>query len=495
MPAETALAHFVATALAERLPLCISLEGGLMFSDAVWEAWLLQLRDSPWLLPRATAWLARGRAATEQQLASRGAFKGGRLPLRADVCEALARFRAQGGQVCLLAESDSPVTSSVVQHLGLDDSQQLFGHARAQWAEELRRRFPNGYAALGVAHEESVYPNAKRLCIVGTRRMQDPTAEDNDAQRVLRLPGGRSLGGALLKELRPHQWAKNGLLLVPVFLAPGVPPLGRIGTALLAATTFSLCASAGYVLNDLLDLEADRGHRTKRYRPFASGDLPIAFGPPLLFALLAAGFGLAWMALPAPFLALLGLYFIGTLGYSLWLKKLQLIDVLVLAGLYAHRILAGGVATTTPVSTWLLGFSMFLFTSLAFAKRYVELDAMVADTRVKNRGYYKSDMRVVLAMGTSSGNIAALVLVLYADSKAVRINYHEPALLWLLLPVLLYWLGRLWLLTGRGELQDDPVKFALKDGPSLLCGVVALLLLFLARFPPSYLTAFLSTLT
>ncbi|HEY4159670.1 MAG TPA: UbiA family prenyltransferase [Polyangiaceae bacterium] len=293
---------------------------------------------------------------------------------------------------------------------------------------------------------------------------------------------------ALLKELRLHQWAKNALVVMPVLLAPGLPSAAALTRALLAALSFSLCASAGYVFNDLLDLEADRAHTTKRLRPFASGALPVALGPPLVLGLLVLGFGLASAVLPSAFLAMLGLYFVGTLSYSLYLKRLLLIDVLVLAGLYTHRILSGGMATGVRVSTWLLGFSMFLFTSLAFAKRFVELHALTSDDKVKNRGYVKADLLMVTGMGTASSYIAALVFMLYVDSSAVRASYREPGLLWLVLPALLYWLGRIWLLAGRGKMQEDPVKFALRDPKSLMCTALIGAIAVLARFTPTWLS-------
>jgi 4-hydroxybenzoate polyprenyltransferase len=292
---------------------------------------------------------------------------------------------------------------------------------------------------------------------------------------------------ALVKELRPHQWAKNALVLVPALLAPGIPDPAVIGGGLLGAFTFSLCASAGYVLNDLLDLEADRAHVTKKNRPFASGALPVAFGPPLGIGLVLTSFALAYFYLPLKFLLMLALYLAGTISYSLFLKKQLLVDVLVLAGLYAHRILSGGVATDVHVSAWLIGFSIFFFTSLAFAKRYVELKAMSSDDKVKNRGYFRTDLEMVTSMGTASAYISALVFMLYVDSSAVRAGYREPAILWLALPVLLYWLGRIWLLAGRGQMQDDPVRFALKDLQSIACGATIVGIALLARFPPEWL--------
>jgi 4-hydroxybenzoate polyprenyltransferase len=303
----------------------------------------------------------------------------------------------------------------------------------------------------------------------------------------LATPEKPGLLAALIKELRPHQWAKNALVLVPAALAPGLPNPTLLSRGLLAAFTFSLCASAGYILNDLLDLEADRAHPTKKNRPFASGALPPVLGPPMGIALVVVSFALAYLYLPGKFVLMLAIYLAGTILYSLFLKKQLLIDVLVLAGLYAHRVLSGGVATQLTVSAWLIGFSIFLFTSLAFCKRYVELRDLTSDGRIKNRGYFRADLQMVTSMGTASAFLSALVFVLYVDSGAVRSAYQEPDILWLALPILLYWIGRIWLLAGRGQMLDDPVRFALKDKRSLVCGGLIGGLLALARFPPAWL--------
>jgi len=295
-----------------------------------------------------------------------------------------------------------------------------------------------------------------------------------------------SLPHALVKELRIHQWAKNALVALPVVLAPGLPSGEVLGRAAMAAGAFSLCASAGYVLNDLLDIEADRAHPTKRNRPFASGALPLKLGPPLFIGLLVVSFGASLAFLPQGFTLMLAIYFAGTVSYSLYLKRKLLVDVLVLAGLYTHRILAGGIATSIVISSWLLGFSLFFFVSLAFAKRYVELAALEGGEKIKNRAYYKVDVAMVGAMGPASGYLAALVFSLYVEMGAHRGAYHEPRVLWLAVPVLLFWVSRVWILTGRGHMQDDPVKFALKDRTSLICAAFIGALAAFARFMPPW---------
>lgn len=314
---------------------------------------------------------------------------------------------------------------------------------------------------------------------------REPTSfgRERESAALAAIPE-RSAWRVVAAELRPHQWTKNGLLLVPMLLAPDLPTFPRVLRGITAAMTFSLSASAGYVLNDIVDVEADRAHPTKRHRPFASGALPIAWGVPVVLALAATSFGLALVSLPLRFVVMLATYFVGTLAYSLYLKRRLLVDVLALAGLYTHRIVSGGVATGTHASAWLLGFSMFLFTSLAFVKRYVELGGATDGEKIRARSYSRADVQMVTSMGTASAFVAALVFMLYVESQAVRAIYREPGVLWLILPVLLYWLGRIWLLAGRGQMHDDPVRFATKDARSIACAVAIVAIVVVARFVP-----------
>jgi len=295
---------------------------------------------------------------------------------------------------------------------------------------------------------------------------------------------GLSRARAIARVLRPHQWAKNALVVLPLVLAPARPTLHQIVSAVLAGVAFSLCASAGYVFNDLVDVEADRTHRTKRGRPFASRDLPLAFGPPLLLTLIVASVVIAWRSLPLGFMVMLALYLVLTLSYSSLFKSKLVVDVVVLAWLYTHRVLAGGIATGITVSSWLLAFTMFIFTSLAFAKRYVELRLATDSGSLKSRGYKTGDLEMVASMGPAAGYMAVLVFCLYVDSNVVAERYSMPVVLWFVAPVLLYWVSRVWFLAHRGQMHDDPVKFALVDTRSWICAIVIVLVATLARFWP-----------
>jgi 4-hydroxybenzoate polyprenyltransferase len=284
-----------------------------------------------------------------------------------------------------------------------------------------------------------------------------------------------------VKALRPHQWTKNLLVFVPALLAHSTQP--EVWTrALWAFAAFCLCASSVYLINDLVDLDADRAHPSKRERPFASGTLPPRLGLWLAPVLLAAAFAVA-LPLPRAFAAVLGMYYLATLSYSLLLKRLVLVDVLLLAGLYTVRLIAGGAAYQVPLSQWLLAFALFLFLSLAFVKRYSEVQQIRREgaSEAKGRGYRAGDLEQLSAFGSAAGYLSVLVLALYVHSEDVRRLYEHPARLWMMLPLLLFWISRVWLLAHRGELHEDPIVFALRDWPSYLVALGAAATILLAR--------------
>jgi len=283
------------------------------------------------------------------------------------------------------------------------------------------------------------------------------------------------------RAVRVHHWLKNVLLLVPPLMAHQlfqVPVLWRLALGFLS---FSLCASGAYLLNDLRDLEADRAHPSKRLRPVASGQLPQETAKMAVPVLLIASVSLTF-ALPPLFMAALALYFAVTVAYSWRLKRAPLVDVLALAGLYTLRVMAGGAATGTPLSFWLLAFSMFIFLSLGLVKRYTELSNLVAQggDRPPGRGYAAVDLEGLAQFGSASAYMAVLVLALYINSDAVLVLYSNPEVIWLLCPLLLYLLSRIWLLARRGEVHEDPLLFILGDRRTYLLAAFAILLLWLA---------------
>ena len=489
MPTDTSFERTLVEPDALSRPLCVGLDGTLVSTHLFSERVALLFRQRPWVALALPFWMLSGPARLKQRVARSSKLDPAFLPYRRQLLDAIRGCREAGRKVVLAGAADAGVAEGVASHLGLFDAVYVddTGAASPKLRETLRSAFPNGFDYVGHSSADQVLLEAAtRGYLVGAAPRA--VAALRGAPQVVLVSRRPSILRALVKELRPHQWAKNALVVVPALLA-NTPTLPTIGRGVLAAGTFSLCASAGYVFNDLLDLDADRIHASKSKRPFASGALPTIFGFPIFVGLLILSFTLAVACLPTAFVAMLGLYFVGTVSYSLFLKRLLLLDVLVLAGLYTHRILSGGIATGVPVSAWLLGFSMFLFTSLAFAKRFVELHVQSNDEQVKNRGYSRVDLPMVTGMGTASGYVAALVFMLYVESGAVRTAYREPTLLWLVLPALLYWLGRIWLLAGRGQMQEDPVKFALSDRKSLTCVALIGVIAVVARFTPLWLSA------
>ena len=287
---------------------------------------------------------------------------------------------------------------------------------------------------------------------------------------------------AVVRALRPHQWAKNGLAALPAALAHTLGEPTVWASVAVAVAALSLCASGTYVVNDLVDREHDRRHPTKRHRPFASGALSARTGVALALGLVGGAFALAAAFLPGLFVVALGMYVAVTLAYSLALKSQPLVDVFVLAGLYALRVVAGGAATATPLSEWLLAFSLFFFLGLAFLKRYVELRRMETGEApaANGRGYLAGDASLVRSVGPATGLFAALVLALYLTSPEVRVLYSQPAILWAAIPPILFWTMRMWLLAHRGEMNDDPVLHAVRDPGSYAVAAVVAVALFAA---------------
>ena len=305
-------------------------------------------------------------------------------------------------------------------------------------------------------------------------------------QEVMTAAPAREAGTLrdVVKAIRPYQWVKNLLLFVPILMSHQLGDTTKLTSVVMAFAAFCLCASASYVVNDLWDRDHDRHHPVKRNRPFASGRLSVGTGAVMVLGLYAAGLVPSLLLLPRQFTAMLVLYVVITTLYSLWLKKKLLLDVFFLAGLYTHRVLAGGTAADVEVSKWLLAFSIFFFLSLAFVKRYAELLRVQdekAGEQIRGRAYRVEDLEIMSAVGPASGYMSVLVLALYVNqSPEAQALYKSPSLLWLLCPVMLYWITRVWFLARRRKLAEDPILFAMKDRVSLLTAGGVLVLLFLA---------------
>lgn len=473
------------------LPLVVDLDGTLLDSDLLVEAAFAYVRRNPHKLFAPLFWLlSGGKAGLKSQLARQTQIDAGGLPYNQQLLKRLREEKQKGRRLILATAADERQASQVADHLGLFDEVLASNSANnlsgCNKATLLVSRFGHrGFDYVGNAHADlPVWAAARHAYLVNpeTGVIWRMRRAENVAE-VLLTRGGAVRSWA--RALRLHQWLKNTLLFVPLLSAHRIGDLGLLVQGGLAFILFGLTASSVYLLNDLLDLHDDRNHAGKRHRPFAAGTLSVKSGVlacPLL--LLVAFVGAGWL-LPPMFVLILAIYYLLTLSYSLWLKRLLMVDVVVLAMLYTLRIVAGAMAFGLNISFWLLAFSMFIFLSLAFVKRAAELRVVRHSGRsdkAHGRNYVPQDLEVVSSMGAAAGYIAVLVLALYIQDQTTQRLYRHPQLIWLACPLLLFWVGRIWVLTHRGEMHDDPVVFALKDRVSLLVGGLFALVFILAAY-------------
>lgn len=463
------------------IPLAVDLDGTLVLTDTLHESALRALRERPLSVLQLPLWLAQGKAQLKQQLAGLTAFDPSSLPYNQPLLQWLKAERAQGRQLILCTAADRSIATAIADHLGIfDDVMASDGQTNLsshQKADALEARFgAGGFDYAGNASADlQVWERARQAIVVNA-----PAAVIRAARVRARVERvfEPTASASLPRMLRMHQWLKNLLLLIAPLAAHIVPDAGFAFTMLLALIAFSLCASAVYIANDLFDLDSDRRHPRKQARPFASGAVPVLHGVLLAPLLLVVAFFLA-ARVGDGFLAWLACYFLLTCAYSWGLKRLVIVDCLVLAMLYTLRIIAGAEAAGIPLSFWLLAFAVFLFLSLAFVKRYAELDvqAQAGSARAHGRGYLTSDAPLVQNLGVTSGYASVLVLALYLNSDAVLKLYRSPQFMWCAVPVMLFWVSWVWFKAHRGQMHDDPLLFAVRDKASLLAGAAFLLVL------------------
>ncbi len=445
------------------------------------ESALNLLRRNPLYALRFVGWLLRGKAHLKREIAARSDVDVALLPYEPRMLDLLRDAHAQRKRV-LCTASDQKFADAVAAHVGSFDevlaSDGVRNLSGANKGETLRERYgERGFDYAGNATPDLlVWRHARSAIVVNaSASLAKKAAQVAPVEREFAREG--SSLRIWFKALRLHQWLKNALVFLPLLAAHRLLDPGSIGLALLAFLCFGLCASGVYVLNDLLDLESDRNHPRKRLRPFAAGTLPLQSGLIAAPVLTLISFALAFVLAPKFALVLFG-YWLLTLAYSFKLKRIAMLDTVVLASLYTVRIVAGTVAIHVALSFWLLAFSMFLFLSLAMIKRYTELHSLLQQgrNRTDGRGYEVDDLSLIQSLGGSSGYLAVLVLALYINSTASEALYKHPQILWLLCPLLLYWISRIWLKTHRGRMHDDPVVFALTDRVSrvvlALCAAV-----------------------
>ncbi|WP_066269315.1 UbiA family prenyltransferase [Hydrogenophaga palleronii] len=458
-------------------PLYVDLDGTLTPSDTLHESAMLFVRRNPLNLLRMLAWLPLGKARFKQRLADAVRPAPEHLPYHEPFLQYLRDEHARGRPLVLASAADARIVRDVASHLAIfDDSlgsnapgeadgvNLSRGNKRAAIDAHAKAHGHDHWAYAGNSRDDlEVWSGSAEAVAVNTPAGVLDTLQRTHPQARVFEREPLSLK-TVLRAIRLRQWSKNGLLFVPLLAAHSLNPQ-LWGAVLMAFVAFGLCASATYLVNDLLDLPNDRTHRIKRHRPLASGAIGIPAAVALGTVMLVLAFVIA-VAVSPGFAWMLLAYTATTLAYSIYLKRLALIDVLVLSSLYTLRIGAGAVASGVDLSNWLLAISIFLFLSLALVKRCAELEELEDDNAVlaPGRGYQARDLASLRAMGMASGFLAVLVLALYIDSQNSQKLYAHPDWLWAAAPVLLLWVMRIWLKTGRRELHgEDPLQFALKD--------------------------------
>lgn len=458
-----------------QLALCVDLDGTLIRTDLSVESLFGVIKLAPWLVFLLPVWLLKGRHYLKAQLAKRTDVDVSVLPYNLEVLDLIEDARRKGRGVYLVTGSNELYAKAVGSHLGVFEevfaSNEAHDLTASAKADLLVDRFGEGcfeYIANGKV-DLPIWRSAGKVVTVNASPAVQRQAASYGKPHVHISSPSVNLN-TWLKTVRIHHWTKNALLFVPLLAAHRLLDVSAILDLIGAFLAFSLCASATYIINDLFDLDSDRHHSTKRHRAFAAGDLSAGSGIIVCTIMMLSGLSISFL-LPIGFQLALVAYLIITLLYSLRLKNVASLDVLILAGLYTLRVIAGGFAADVTLSFWLLAFSMFIFLCLALVKRVAELTELQKKGeseghqlgKTRGREYDTGDIPILQSLGAASGYLAVLILALYINSDEVLILYRMPQILWLLAPLLLLWITRLWVVTTRGYMDDDPIVFAVKD--------------------------------
>lgn len=469
-------------------PLAVDLDGTLIHTDILYESVLRLLKNKPLVALAIPFWLLSGKVALKERLVSHTTIDITSLPFNFELIEWLRREKSSGRQLILCTASHQSIARDISLHLGLfdeviasDDNMNISGEIKA--SALVKRYGEGGFDYVGNSIVDlAVWKQSKKGIVVnGSKNLINKARMETEIAHV--IPKEKGAWKSWGRALRLHQWVKNLLIFIPALAAHLFLSEAIFSKLFLAFLAFGLCASSVYITNDLMDLDSDRQHPRKRNRPFASGRIPIWQGVLLSPILIAVSFIIA-QHVGKEFLLWMLVYAILTFIYSWALKRMVLVDCLALAILYTLRIISGAAAVSVPLSFWLLAFSIFLFLSLAFIKRYAELQMLVDDAAKKmpGRGYYTTDAPLIQQLGVSSGYLSTLVLALYLNSDNVTNLYHAPEIIWGAIPLMVLWLSWMWLKAQRGLMHDDPIIFAIKDKFSISIGAAFVMIFIVATF-------------
>jgi 4-hydroxybenzoate polyprenyltransferase/phosphoserine phosphatase len=463
-------------------PLCVDLDGTLVSTDTLMESILIAVKRKPLLLMLLPFWLMKGRAYLKKRVSENASIDAALLPYKEQIINYIKSEKDKGREIVLATATDRKIALAVSSYLNLFDKVIATENNHNLRSKEKRNALvelfgEKGFDYIGDSRADlTVWTKADVALIVEPSRSLLNKVK-LFTENIIVFEKEKQNFKLFIKEIRVYQWIKNILIFLPFIMAHSFETRNFVNS-FLAFLSFSFIASFVYILNDLLDLESDRQHPSKKNRPFASGNLGIHIGLFTAPIFLIAGFCIGYFLLAFSFFETLIVYLLITTAYSFYLKKIIILDVILLSCLYTIRLIAGATATGIEASTWLLGFSIFLFLSLAIMKRYTEIRVMIEQNKSKaeGRGYRVEDIDFLKNVGPATGYMSVLILALYVNSEKVLSLYHNPQWLWLTLLCFVFWVSRIWLKAQRGEMLDDPIVFTAKDKVSYFVGLIILIL-------------------
>jgi len=470
--------------------IAVDMDGTLMLTDTLHESVIALIRNNPLFIFVIPFWLVKGITFLKLKVAQNIELDVKNLPYNVPLIDWLKKEKANGKKIVLCTAANERIAHAVSKHLLLFDdiissnaNTNLIGVNKRKALQDRFGYKGFDYAGNSIADMEVWASSSKAIVVNASSAVQTKASKMTTVSQT--FPSASIEPSDWISALRVYQWIKNLLLFIPLLASHQIGNFQSLSMLVLAFISFSLCASSVYILNDLLDLESDRQHPRKKYRPFSSAKISILLGLAIVPFLIIASFILGLM-IGQEFLIVLTIYFILTGAYSLILKSIVLIDCLTLAILYTSRIIAGAAVISVSLSFWLLAFSIFIFLSLAFVKRYTELMAQVkiGNDHAHGRGYKVSDSLIVQILGTSAGYLSVLVMALYIQSEDMMNLYAQPTAIWFAIPLLLFWISWVWLKATRGLMHDDPIVFAIKDKASIFVAVLTTLVFIYAAIGP-----------
>ncbi len=469
--------------------LFVDMDGTLIHSDTLWEQIIKVIRN-PFLLPGLIFSVFQGKLAFKQYcLTHAGSLDPSILPYNQDVLKSIKQAKANGSTIILCTAALYDIAHNVSSYLNcfddvLSSSDTINLSSFSKRDAIVQYANSEQFDYIGNSHTDIPVWNLSERAIIAKPEHGLVSKVEKSGITVHIVSKNTSFSNyvsIIIKQIRVYQWIKNALIFIP-FLLAHIINYDVIIQSLCAFLCISLSASAVYIYNDLMDLDADRQHHRKKNRPLASGAFSIPHAFLFIPILILLAYLISFTSLTIEFTVLLSVYLLLTTFYSISFKKIAIVDVILLAALYTLRLIAGGIANNVVLSPWLLGFGMFVFLSLACVKRYTEV-LLHADEHAKQiagRGYTSSDGSILLNAGISSAMISILVLALYMNSTEVSKLYHNPLILWILCPIFMIWLLRVWLIAHRGNMHDDPIIFMAKDSFSYIMFSLILAVVLLA---------------